>query len=433
MKWLKIAGKILFGFLLAIFALIGVLYFTSGTPNTTVYAFGDGASPPAPGDTSFLRSIELLTHARMTTGHRIEPLYDGVNTYPQLWRDLRSARELITFHVYYWQPGAIADTLKQVLTERAQAGVSVLLLFDAFGAQSISDEYRDSLTAAGVRTAEYRPLRWYSLHKAQHRSHMRLIAIDNRIGYTGGFGVADHWIGDGVTEGWRETNVRFSGPAVAGMQAAFAIAWAEATGELLTGHGFLAAQAAPVDSSAAQVAGFLYAPSTLGITAAERFLVLSIGGARRTLFIANAYFVPDHDLKRQLIAAARRGVDVRVLTAGPKTDVKSVRHAGHSRYEELLAAGVRIFEYAPQMMHSKTMVVDGVWSTIGSMNFDNRSLAFNDESNLLVSDSAVAAALEQRFLEGLKRSREFKLELFRDRSAFHKLIDAGASLVAKLL
>jgi cardiolipin synthase len=432
MKWLKIAGKILLGLILAIFTLIGILAATKGTPNTTVFAFGDPAGPPAAGDSSFVRSMELLTHTALDAGHTTEILLNGNGTYPRLWQDMRNAKHSIAFHVYYCKPGVIADSLKVIASERARAGVRVLLLFDAFGAQSLSDEYRDSLRNAGVRIANYRPVRWYSLHRAQHRSHMRLIVVDDSIAYTGGFGVADHWIGDGVTEGWRDTNVRFSGPAVAKMQTAFAVTWAEATGELLTGR-FLAGPESPPDTTGTQVAGLLYAQPMLGITAAERFLVLSIAGARRTIFIANAYFVPDHDLKRQLMAAARRGIDVRVLTAGPKTDVGSVRHAGHSRYEELLGAGVRIFEYAPQMMHTKTMVVDGVWATVGSMNFDNRSLAFNDESNLVVHDSVFARTLEQQFMADVSRSREFKLELFRQRSAFHKLLDAGFSIGAKLL
>jgi cardiolipin synthase len=432
MRWLKIAGKILLGLILAIFALIGVLFATKGTPNTTVYAFGDPAGPPAPGDSLFLRSMALLTNTELDPGHTIEILLNGEGTYPRLWQDMRNAKHSITFHVYYCKPGVIADSLKSIASERARAGVRVLLLFDAFGAQSLSDEYQDSLKTAGVRIANYRPVRWYSLHKAQHRSHMRLIVIDDSIGYTGGFGVADHWIGDGVTEGWRETNVRFSGPAVAKMQTAFAVTWAEATGELLTGR-HLTGPALLTHTSASQTAGLLYAQPTLGITAAERFLVLSIGGARRTIFIANSYFVPDHDLKRQLMGAAKRGIDVRVLTAGPKTDVGSVRHAGHSRYEELLAAGVRIFEYAPQMMHTKAMIVDGVWATVGSMNFDNRSLSFNDESNLVVYDSVFARTLEHQFVTDVSRSREFKLELFRQRSAFHKLLDAGFSVGAKLL
>ncbi|MGQ0562340.1 MAG: phospholipase D-like domain-containing protein [Gemmatimonadota bacterium] len=431
MRRLKVASLFLLGIVLAIFALIGLLYVTRGTPARVVLAFGDSAAP-AIGDPSFVRSIELLTRTDLADGHRIELLLNGEGTYPRLWQDLRAARSSIIMQHYYWTPGAVADSLRRIVSARARAGVRVLLLLDAFGAQDLPDEYIDGLRAAGVRVVEFRPLRWYTLHKAQNRSHVRLIVLDDRVGYTGGFGVADHWLGDGHTRGWRETNVRLTGPAIAEMKAMFAIAWAEATGELLTGADFLSAPAV-TDTVAAQIAGMLYATPTLGSTNAERFLVLSLAAARRTLYIANAYFVPDDDLVRQLIAAAKRGVDVRVLTAGERTDVKTVLHAGHATYETLLRAGIRVYEYEPEMMHVKSMVVDGLWGTVGTINFDNRSLAFNDESNLLVLDSAFARTLEQQYSDDLRFSHEFNLERFRRRPVRHRLLDWVAARIAGLL
>ncbi|MGQ0816200.1 MAG: phospholipase D-like domain-containing protein [Gemmatimonadota bacterium] len=434
MKWLKIASVFLAGIVLAIFALIGFLFATRDTPARTVYAFDDPAGPPAAGDSSFLHSIELLTQTELNGDHSIEILLNGDGTYPRIWQDLRAAQRSIIMHLYYWKPGAVADSLKRIISLRARAGVRVLVLLDAFGAQDLPDEYLDRLKSAGVRVAEYRPLRWYTLYKAQHRSHMRLIVIDDRIGYTGGFGIADQWLGDGRNgEGWRDTNLRFTGPALYQMKAVFAILWAEATGQLLTGKDFVGHEQAAAEASGGQVAGMLYALPTLGSTAAERFLILSLAAARARLYIATSYFVPTDDLLRQLTAAAARGVDVRVLTAGKNSDVKTVRHAGHARYAELLRAGVRIYEYQPTMMHTKSMVVDGRWSTVGTMNFDNRSLAFNDESNLLVADSVFGAALEQQFYDDLRYAREFKLDLFRRRSVLHKLLDGAASLIAKLL
>lgn len=434
MRWLKIASLVLGVLMLVVFALMGLLYATRGTPARAVRAFDDPAGPPAVSDPNFLRSIELLTHTAFHGGHRIELLLNGDATYPRLWQDMRGAQKSITLHLYYWQPGKVADTLAAILSERARAGTRVLLLMDAFGSQPMSDSYIDSLQQAGVRVAEYRPLRWYTLHKAQNRSHMRLIVVDDSIGYTGGFGIADYWLGDGHTgESWRETNVRFTGPAVAQMQATFAITWVEATGQLLTGKGLFGVPPATVDTATLQRAGLLYAVPTIGSTPAERFLALSVAGARSKLFISNAYFLPDDDLKRLLIAAARRGVDVRVITASKKTDIKTVRYASHSNYEELLAGGVRIFEYQPTMFHSKTMVVDGIWSTVGTLNIDNRSLAFNDESNLLVYDSAFARTLEASFFDDLRHSREFKLDLFRRRSAWSRLLEWSAARAGKLL
>ena len=432
MRVLKIASLIVLGLVVGIFALIGLLYSLRGTPARAVFAFADPRVAPVVGDSVFLRSIQLLTRTDLAGDHRIELLLNGNGTYPRLWQDLRSARKSIALQLYYCKPGAVADSLKRVISERARAGVSVLALFDAFGAQDLSDAYLDSLRSAGVHVAQFRPVHWYSLHKAQNRSHVRAVIIDSEIGYTGGFGIDDAWLGDGHSKDqWRDTNVRFTGAAVAQLQAGFAISWAEATGELLADM-----SSSDVDHArpgANQAASLLYAVPTGGGTVAERFLILSLAGARKRIWITNSYFVPDQDLRLQLVSAARRGVDVRVLTAGEETDVKVVRHAGHAMYEELLRAGVRIFEFQPTMLHAKTMVVDGVWSTVGTMNFDNRSLAYNDESNLLVHDSAFGNSMEQLFLDDLRYSREYKLETFDKRSVLSKLVDAAAGQLAKLL
>ena len=432
MKWLKIATLSLFGIVIAIFALMGFLYATKGTPAHAVRSVEDPSGPPAIGDSSFLRSVELLTATDFQTGHSVELLYDGDGTFPRLWQDLRSARHSIIVQLYYYKPGATADSLKRILMERAHAGVAVLMLLDAFGASSLSQEYIDSLRVAGVRYADFRPVRWYTLHKTQNRAHSRAIIIDGRIAYTGGFGIADVWLGNGHTpDQWRETNVRFTGPAVAQTQAAFAVAWVEATGDLLTGNTAFAVSE-PSDSAGLSAA-MLSSMPTLGSSAAERYLALSIAGARRTLYISNAYFVPDADLTGLLSRAVKRGVDVRVLTAASNTDVKIVRRAAHARYEELLRNGIRIYEYQPAMMHAKTLVADGVWSTVGTLNFDNRSLAFNDESSLMVMDTAFAGLLEAKFLDDLRHSNEFALASFQKRPTLTKLLDGAAGWVAKML
>lgn len=431
MKWLKIASLAVLFFILAIFALVGVLYSTRGTPTRTVHAFGDPAGPPSVADSVFTESLELLTHTDVRGGHAVELLLNGNGTYPRLWADLRSAKKSITLQLYYCEAGQVADSLKNILMERAGAKVKVLVLLDAFGS-TLSDEYQDSLRAAGVRVAEFRPLKWYTLHKAQNRSHVRAIVIDDSVGYTGGFGVADYWLGDGHHDDqWRESNVRFTGPAVAQLQAAFSVAWAEATGELITGHNFYSAM--EERTPAGTDAGLLFATPEIGSTPAERYLALLIAGARRTLYITNAYFVPDEDMQNLLIAAVKRGVDVRVLTAGKNTDVKTVRHAAHARYEKLLRGGVRIFEYRPAMLHAKTLVVDGLWSSVGSMNFDNRSLALNDESNLTIRDTVFSALLQRQFIDDLRHSNEFKADLFSQRSLFQKALDIGAGQLAKVL
>jgi cardiolipin synthase len=432
MKWVKRLGLALVVLVLVVFALMGFLYATRGTPTRSVFAFGDPLGPPAVTDSTFLRSIELLTKTDLAGGHTVEPLFNGVGTYPRLWQDLRGAQRTLVLQLYYCKPGALADSLKHILIDRARAGVRTFLLFDAFGAQDLSDEYKDSLRSVGVRIAEFRPLKWYALHKAQHRSHIRVVVVDGNIGYTGGFGLADMWQGNGHKKNeWRETNVRFTGPSVRQLVAAFSAAWAEATGELLTGR--FALDIASAGDTMGSIAGLLHAEPAVGSTVAERFLALTITGARKTLFITNAYFVPDDDFRRMLRAAARRGVDVRILTAGKNTDVKIVRLAARRHYAELLRAGVRIYEYRPTMIHSKTLVADGVWSTIGTMNFDNRSLALNDESNLLIYDAGVGAILERQFLDDLRYSDEIRTRTFAQRSVFAKILEWVAGGAAKVL
>ena len=215
------------------------------------------------------------------------------------------------------------------------------------------------------------------------------------------------------------------------LQAAFAAAWAEATGELLTGHVFFPSSGfQPVGPAHAAL---LFTAPTTGSTPAERFLALTIAAARKRLFIANSYFVPDDDFRQLLIRAARRGVDVRVLTVSSKTDVKTTWYAGRYRYAELLRGGVKIYEYQPTMMHSKTIAVDGLWGAIGSMNFDNRSLAFNNESNLAVLDSAFATQLDSAFLDDLRYSKQILLDEFEKRPIWERMIEAAASLLSRLL
>jgi cardiolipin synthase len=398
-----------------------------------VVAIGDHEGPPAVGDSLFTESIELYTGLHLTSGNAAELALNGDGLYPQLWRDLRAARRTITIQMYYSQPGAVADTLAAILKERARAGVRVLLVLDAFGSQNLKEEWADSLRAAHVELALLRQLHWYSLHNASDRSHVRVVVVDGQIAYTGGFGLADYWLGDGRHEGqWRETNVRFEGPSVMGLQAAFAAAWAECTGELISGDIFFPKKAfTQVDGGVN--AGVFFSSPTTGSTPAERFIALSIAGARKTLYVANSYFVPDDDFRKLLKQARARGVDVRILTVSSNTDVKTTWWAGRSRYEELLRAGIRIYEYQPSMMHAKTFIVDGLWGSIGSMNFDNRSLAFNNESNFVFLDKPLGAEMDSVFLDDLTRSKEITLAEFQRRPFYDRLIEWGAAVFSRLL
>ncbi len=412
-------------------ALIGVLTVTRGTPVASVVTLSD-SGPPEVSDTLFERTFELFTGTHIYSGNAVQPALNGDGTYSRLWADLRSARRTITVQMYYSMPGSVADTMAAVLKERAQAKVRVLLLIDAFGSQHMSRAWVQGLRAGGVEVARFRPMRWFTVSKASDRSHVRVVVVDGRIAYTGGFGLADYWLGDGRHDDqWRESNVRFEGPAAMELQAAFAAAWAETTGELLTGPLFFPTSG--FRAVGTTHAGLLFTAPTTGSTPAERFLALTISGARKTLYITNSYFVPDDDFRRLLERAVSRGVDVRVMTVGPKTDVKTTWYAGRYRYEELLRSGIKLYEYQPTMLHSKTIVADGMWSSIGSMNFDNRSMAFNNESNLVVLDSTFGAQMDSVFLDDLRYSKQITLEEFRRRSIFSKLLEAGAAVFGRVL
>ena len=398
-------------------------------------ALQSDASLPAVSDPDFAQTLTLLTGTTLAASSAVEVLTNGEGTFARIWEDLGSARRSITVQVYYAGAGSVIDHMTRVLAERARAGVKVYVLYDAFGAQGLPRRNLDLLRAARVKTAEFRPLRWYALDRANHRSHVRGVVIDGAIGYTGGFGLDDNWLGAGRLPGeWRDTNARFRGAAIAQLQAVFIAQWAEATGSLLAGEHFLPARdssTAPATQTA--VIALLYSPAVTGSTSAERALALSIESARRRLYVSNAYFVPHADLVQLLIDAARRGVDVRVLTNGVHTDVKTTWLAGRSRYEALLEAGVRLYEYQPTAMHAKTFVVDALWSGITTMNFDNRSLAYNNEVALLCLDPAVGATMEALFLEDLHFADEIQLETLRRCSWFARLSERVADVVASVL
>jgi cardiolipin synthase A/B len=413
-------------------AMIGALHTLRMSATRRISGIDGGSLPPAVTDPRFLEIVHLLTGTLLRPGHEVEVLTDGDETYPRLWRDLEGARESITFHTFYFAPGEMADRLSAILRERARAGVRVKLLLDAFGASGVPERYVDELRSSGVSTAVLRPLRPMMLHKVQHRSHARVAVVDGRIGYTGGFGIADKWFGGGRRPGeWRETNVRFTGPAVGQLQASFAIAWAEATGTLLADE--LLVSARPETAGPPVLAGLLHTKPSIGSTAAMRFLALSLGAARERLWITNAYFAPTDPMVRLLVGAARRGVDVRILTANRRSDVMLAWLAGRARYEELCEAGVRIWEYEPAMMHAKTFVVDGRWSTVGALNMDNRSTALLDETTLAVLDREVGARLESIFREDLRFAREIELEQFRCRPVWERAAEGGANMMSRLL
>jgi cardiolipin synthase len=429
---LKVIGGIVIA-ALSILAVIGLQSLTRGTSVRRLRAPGDDDGPPSPTDPLFCETLSLLTKTTLAPGHEIEVYANGDETYPRLWEDLRAAQRSITLQMYYCQPGRMADEFKQILLERAKAGVRILFLRDAFGSGALTKEYLEELEKGGIEIAAFRPTRWYQLFKVYHRSHIRVAVIDGEVGYTGGFGIDDKWWGDGKHENqWRDTNARFTGPAVLQHQATFAAGWAEATGTLLSGDLFF-----PTDANFASggniSAGLLHASPSVGLTSAERYYAFAIGSAKKRLFITNSYFVPSDNFCELLVAAAKRGVDVRILTCNEKGDVKSTYYAGRNKYDILLANGVRIFEYQPAMMHAKSLVADGRFVSAGTMNFDNRSMSFNDETTLIAVDDGLGRRMEKLFESDMRECREITAASHAARPMKDKLLDHAWSLLARVL
>lgn len=417
---------------LGFFALAGFFYVMRGNPVEGVRVVGGEGSVPNVSSALFTEQMERHVNAALTRGNRLEVLFNGEEVYPSLWADLERARSVITWHVFWFKPGELADRLADILIGRLREGVRVLFLHDAFGSWGVDDEYWERLRKAGAEVWSFRPFEWGTMYKWQKRTHMRTVVIDGRVGYTGGFAIHDDWQGDGLhPHQWRDTSVRIEGPAVHQLQAAFAADWAEATGQLVVGDDLF--PTAPLELDGPHTAGLIYGSPSVGSTDIERFYALTIAGARERLWITSAYFVPDDDFRRLLLEAAAADVDVRILTPGGNTDKKSTWYAARTHYEELLEGGIRIYEYDPTMVHAKTLSVDGVWCAIGSANFDNRSMSLNDEVVLMVSAADIAERVEERFRTDLEHATELSLERFRQRGALERAKERLWVLTSRLL
>ncbi len=390
-------------------------------------------SLPPPGSPVFTREAAAAAQVTLSSGNRVRILLDE-DLFRDMLGHLRRARQSILLYSYYCQPGRLGDQLADVLAAQARGGVRVFLLGDGFGCREYLNAVGPRLRSAGVRVAAHRPVRWWQLHRAQHRNHGRVVLVDGTVGYTGGFGIADDWVGGEDTPPWRDTNLRIRGPAVAELEAAFTAAWSEATGNLLVLSGEAEPRPMAADPEFPDVlAGLLVSRPGLGVTTADRYLAYSMSGATRTLYVANSYFVPTARTRRMLADAARRGVDVRVLVPGPVNDVPGTRWAGQLHFDELLEAGVRIWLYQGTMMHAKTMVVDGRWGTVGSLNLDNRSLRLNEEWSVVFDDPGLGAALDSLFLADLERSRERTVQEHAARSLWDRVRERLAWVIEPLL
>ena len=381
-------------------------------------------------DPQFLRNMNVMLGPAMVAGNRTEALLNGERIFPEMLKAIRAARRTITFESYIYWKGGIGEQFTRALIERARAGVKVHVLFDAIGSHKIDDTIIKEMKAAGVQVEVYNPVRWHSIARMNNRTHRKILVVDGAVGFTGGAGIADEWAGDARNpQEWRDTHFRVEGPVVAQMQAAFMENWIEVTGNVLHGEEYFP----ELGRAGNELAQFFISSPGGGGESMQLMYMMSIAAAAKSIQLSAAYFVPDDNEVRMLAAAARRGVRVQIIVPGKETDSQVVRRASRSTWGELLRAGVEIYEFQPTFFHCKVMVVDGVWVSVGSTNFDARSFSTNDEANLNVYDRRFATEQLRIFAQDLERARRISLEEWERRPFSEKLWEHTMGLLSSQL
>jgi cardiolipin synthase A/B len=383
------------------------------------------------GSPDFLRASEAITGAPISEGNDVELLINGDEIFPAFLETVRGAEKTLTVETYVYWTGDIADEVAAAICERADAGVACNVVLDALGAAKMNRELVARMKSSGVKVVYFRPPKPYALRRLANRTHRRLLIADGRVAMTGGVGIAAEWMGNAEDpDHWRDTHVRVRGPVVRGMQGAFAEHWLEATGEVLAGEGYLP-DLDPVEGGGK--VQFVRSKSGVGDTNVEALYYLSIASAKRSIDLTAAYFVPRPAFVEALTKAAESGVRVRILVPGPHTDKGFVRVAGRAAYQSLLQAGVEMFEYQPTMLHAKTLVVDGAWSSVGTVNFDNRSFQLHDEVTLCVSDEHFAGQLTEHFEKDLERSERIDPERWSGRGPGQRAAELATTVLRREL
>ena len=393
-------------------------------PRDAGLAFAVDHQMPVESD-AFLDSMVGSTGVPLIPGNAVEILNNGDEFYPSMLEAIQGARRSITIEAYIYWRGEIGREFAQAIADRARAGVQVKLLLDAVGSATIGDEILKILEGGGCQLAWFNPIGWYVLDRFNYRTHRKSLVVDGEVGFTGGAGIADHWRGCAQDpEHWRDMQIRIEGPGAVPLQTGFAQNWLRTTGELVTGPAFFPE---PRQAGSAAVHVVLSSPPA-GASPVRTLYYLAIASARRSILIANPYFVPDQVAVDALKAAQARGAEVIVIVSGIRNDNWLARQNSVRLYGPLIEAGIAIYEYNRTMLHQKTMVVDDTWATIGTANFDNRSFAFNEESNVSLHDPASIRRLTAIFHDDLAVSERVTLDGWRRRGVVARAQETVAAL-----
>jgi cardiolipin synthase len=339
------------------------------------------------GDVDFRRSLGLLLGPSILAGNHVRILLNGDGAFPAMLNAINTAQNTITFESYIFRD-AIAHDFCDTLANACRRGVRVHVLLDWLGSKQMDLKYLEPVKAAGGQVQLYHEFGWTHWRRINNRTHRKLLIVDGKVGFTGGLGIGAEWTGNAQNaQHWRDTHYEVTGPVVAQMQAVFMDNWIKATGDVLHGELYF-----PTLARTGTYDCQMFASSPEGGSESMHLMILlAIAAASETIDIVNSYFVPNQLTIDALIAAQKRGVRVRILVPSGKTDAPLGRWAAHALYSTLLDAGIEICEYQPTMTHSKIMVVDSRWVSVGSCNFDDRSFRLNDEANLNVFDAGFAA------------------------------------------
>ncbi len=406
MGWLEVAGALFLVWLVLVFLFTpGINYHLAR--RTSVHA------------DDFLYTLQSTCQAALHHGNRVTIYTNGPEFYPAMLDAIRSATRSINLECYIFQPGRIADQFIEALSDRARLGVNVTVVVDAIGSFNLWGRPARRLREAGCRIESYQRIEWHRLARLNNRTHRELLIVDGRTAFVGGAGVADWWAFDSKKgKRWRDTMARIDGPIVAALQGVAAENWLECCGEIITGPDYF-----PSLETVGSTTAFVIksSPSDRATSSRVAFQLL-MEGADHHVRIQTPYFLPDRALRAALVNLAKRGVAVDVIVPGRITDQRWVRYASRRMWGQLLAAGVRIHEYRVSMTHAKVLLVDELWSVLGTTNIDNRSFEHNDEINVAMRDPDVARRLLEDYTHDLEVSDEVTLERWQRRPVWEKFV-----------
>lgn len=406
-------------------SVVSALFFAVGNKPGRIYT---DTTPPAVDSADFATALGAIVGAPVEHGGAISILNNGDEFVPALLDSINHAQRTINFTVYIWSEGTFSDQLLRALEKKQREGVAVRVLLDGLGSLKVRDEDFEGLIAAGGQIQKFRTPKFGKLTRFHRRNHRRSIVIDGDVGFTGGMAVSDSWLGHAQDkEHWRDIMFKVTGPMARSLQTAFVDLWVSSSGELLidpTNYPI------PAPASATGVERFVHLANSPADDdqSMAYFYLLPIFAAQRSVYFAAPYYVPDNHLQNALMEKARLGVDVRLLLPGPHIDNWIVRASAQGRYQDLLEAGVKIYEYQPTFMHAKYGVLDGKWSIIGSPNLNSRSRELDEENAFGVYDEPFAAKLHAEFFKDLERAKPIDLEEWRRRNPLQKLFETVSQI-----